>query len=161
MPSFDVVSEANISEIDNALNHARTEIRQRFDFKGTNAAILFDGEVLTLETNSKENLKSLTEVVHQKLIKRGVSLNFFEFKDEEPAGGQRIRQKAILRKGIEKEKAKEINAAIKESKLKVQPQIQGEQIRVTGKQIDDLQTLIHYLKKKDFGISLEFTNFRK
>ena len=160
MPSFDVVSEPNLAEIDNAINQATKEITTRFDFKGTGSEIAWDSSVLTLVSNGEEKLKTLKSIVHEKLIKRGVSLNFFEFGEPEAATGQKLRQKATLQKGISKEKAKELNKLIKELNLKVQSQIQGEQLRVTGKKRDDLQECMGALKKAELGISLSFTNFR-
>lgn len=160
MASFDIVAEPKMAEVTNAVEQAKKEITQRYDFKGTKSEITWADNTLTLLSNSEEKLKALTQVVHEKLIKRGVSLNFFEFGKEEPASGQMIRQKATLKKGIDKEMAKKINAAVKDSKLKVQSQIQGEQIRVTGKKIDDLQATIQHLKQNDFGLPLDFINFR-
>jgi cyclic-di-GMP-binding protein len=164
MPSFDVSSEMNWQELDNAVNQATKESSQRYDFKGVKVEIKLDlkEKTVTLWCSSEEKLDALKEIFESKLIKRGLSLLSFDYKDAESAFGGSVRQVATIQAGVSKEKGKEIIAAIKESKLKVQAQIQDEQVRVTGKSRDDLQTAIAYLKQKQDQLKLpmQFGNFR-
>jgi uncharacterized protein YajQ (UPF0234 family) len=159
MPSFDIVSEINKQEVDNAVNQARKEILNRFDFKGLMAEIILEKDEIKLQT-AGEKLEALKEILQSKLIKRGVSAQALEFQKAEEASMGNKRQTAKLVNGISKEKAKEIVALIKETKTKVQPAIQDERIRVTGKSIDDLQEIIQLLKAKNIGIPLQFINMR-
>lgn len=159
-PSFDVVSEVNLPEVANAVSQAQKEIQQRFDLKGTAAGIEQTDKELTLTADQEFGLKAVNDMLQTKLAKRGVSLKALEYGKVEPATKGSVRQKVTILQGIASEKAKEIVKTIKESKLKVQVAIQGEQVRVTGKKRDDLQAVIALLREKDFGIALQFTNFR-
>ncbi len=159
MPSFDIVSEINKQEVDNAVNQAKKEILTRFDFKGLVAEISLDKEEIKLHT-SAEKLDALKEVLQQKLIKRGVSAQVLDFQKPEEASMGNRRLTAKLINGISKEKAKEITTLIKELKMKVNASIQDETVRVTAKSIDDLQEVMQILKAKDIGIPLQFTNMR-
>ncbi len=164
MPSFDVVSEINVHEADNAVNQARKEIETRYDFRGTKTSIAWDGQVkspLVLVTNEENHMRALVEVLRTKLAKRGIALEALTFGKIEAATGQTVRMEGTWVNGIETEKAKEIAKAVKELKLKVQAQIQGEQLRVSGKNRDDLQAAIAALKGASFGVALQFTNFRE
>lgn len=159
MPTFDIVSELDHHEITNAVDQAVREIGTRFDFKGTEARFDFKDFDVTLTAESTFQLQQMRDILNPKLAKRGVDLQCLKI--GEPEGqGKTLRQKVTLRQGIETQEAKEIVKYLKESKLKVQAQIQGEQVRVTGKKRDDLQEAIALLRQGDFGLPLQFTNFR-
>ena len=159
-PAFDVVSEVNLPEVANAVSQARKEVAQRFDLKGTAAGIEQKDKELTLTANDEFGLKAVTDLLQTKLAKRGVSLKALDYGTVEPASKGTVRQVVTIRQGISSEKAREIVKAVKDSKLKVQVAIQGEQLRVSGKKKDDLQAVIALLRGADFGIPLQFTNFR-
>ena len=164
MPSFDVSSEMNWQELDNAVNQATKELSQRYDFKGIKTELKLDQKekTVTLWCSEEAKLDAMNEVFQNKLIKRGISLLSFDYKDIESAFGGSVRQKVVVQAGISKEKAKEIIALIKDSKIKVQAQIQDEQVRVTGKNRDDLQTTISMLRENQqkVKVPMEFGNFR-
>lgn len=164
MPSFDVSSEMNWQEMDNAINQATKEVTQRFDFKGIKCEIKLDqkAKTVTLWCSEEGKLDALNDVLQNKLVKRGISLLSLEYKEIDPAFGGSVRRVIEVQAGISKEKGKEIIATIKESKLKVQAQIQDEQVRVTGKNRDDLQTAITLLREKQNSINvpMQFGNFR-
>ncbi len=159
-PTFDVVSEVNLPEVSNAVAQAQKETAQRYDLKGSAAGIEQKGKELTLTANDEFGLKAVTDILQTKLVKRGVSLKSLDYGTIEPATKGTVRQVVTIRQGIESEKAKEIVKALKDSKLKVQVAIQGDQLRVSGKKRDDLQAVIALLRGADFGIPLQFTNFR-
>jgi uncharacterized protein YajQ (UPF0234 family) len=165
MPSFDVSAEMNWQELDNAVNQATKELSQRYDFKGVKAEIKLDqkAKTVTLWCSEEGKLDAVNDILQSKLIKRGISLLALEYKDIEPAFGQSVRQVIVVQAGISKEKGKEIIAAIKDSKLKVQAQIQDEQVRVTGKNRDDLQATIAHLKSQSdkLKVPMQFGNFRE
>ncbi len=160
--SFDVVSKINLQELDNALNQARKELQQRYDLKDTKSAILFNEKdmELTLESASEFTLKSVIDILQSKLIKRGISTKVLDFQKIEPASQNTVRQKVKLKQGIDKETSKKITTAIKAMKLKVQAQVQGDEVRVSGKQIDDLQAVQKHLLSLDLGVPLQFVNYR-
>jgi hypothetical protein len=158
--SFDVVSDVSLMEVSNAVQQSMKEIRQRFDFKGSASDITLEGEKLTLVSDDELKLKAVIDILQTKLVKRGVSLKALEYGKIEPAAKGTVRQEITIRKGIATEKAKEIVKFIKGLNAKVQAQIQEDQVRVTGKKRDDLQTVIQALRGQDFGIDLQFTNYR-
>ncbi len=160
-PSFDVVSKVDRQEVDNALNQAAKELSQRFDFRGTGTTIAWAREeALTIESETEERALAAVDVFKEKLIKRSISMKAFEA-DEPAVSGKTYKINGKILQGIEQDKAKEISKAIRDEKFKgVQAQIQGDQLRVTGKKKDDLQAVIALLKGKDFGIALQFTNYR-
>ena len=159
MPSFDIVSELDLHEITNAVDQANREVGTRFDFKGTNAVFELKAFEVTLVGESAFQLQQMRDVLNPKLAKRGVDLQCLKIGD--PQGqGKTLRQTVTLRQGIDTVTAKDIVKSLKESKLKVQAQIQGEQVRVTGKKRDDLQDAIALLRANDYGLPLQFTNFR-
>lgn len=160
MPSFDILSEANLMEVDNAVNQTRKELANRFDFKGVTWELGWDRVKLSLSAEDEYRLGALREVLLDKLAKRGVSLKSLDPKavDVAPMGG--ARQEILLVMGIETEKAKPIVQAIRETKLKVQAQIMDKKVRVTGKSRDDLQAAIAAVRAKDFGLALSFGNYR-
>jgi uncharacterized protein YajQ (UPF0234 family) len=160
--SFDVVSEVNMQELKNALDQSTKEIKQRFDFKDskTEFTLKEKEKELVVVTDDEYKLKAVQDIIKTKCVKRGVSLKAFAYGMVEPALSGTVRQVAKIQSGLASEKAKEITKAIKDSKLKVQAQIQGEQVRVLSKSKDELQAAIALLKGKDFGIDLQFTNYR-
>jgi uncharacterized protein YajQ (UPF0234 family) len=158
--SFDIVSEVDLAEVRNAVDQASREIVQRFDFKDTGTGVDLDNDLIELRSQTEERLKAALEVVKEKCVKRKVSLKAIHEGPVLPAAKGSYRQTLNVNSGISDEKAREINKHIKTLGLKVQTQVQGEQIRVTGKVRDDLQAVIKELKEKDFGIPLEFTNYR-
>ena len=160
MPSFDVVFKVDMQEIDNAVNMARKEIGQRFDFKGTHNEIDLDKDSILILAADDYKLTAVIDILRGKLARRSVSPTCLDFGKKEPASHGAIRQRITLLQGIDQERAREIVRTIKDSKLKVQAQIMDDQVRVSGKKIDDLQTVIQLLKDKDFGIDLQFVNMR-
>lgn len=158
--SFDVVSETDMQEVANAIQQAQKELAQRFDFKGSKSEIELAKDELILVSDDETKLKSLKDIVESKLVKRKVSLKAVDYGKIEQAALGTVRQKAKIVKGIEGEKAKAIVKAIKDAKLKVQASIQGEQVRVVGRSKDDLQRAQAVIRESDFGIPLQFTNYR-
>jgi len=159
--SFDVVSKVNMDEVKNSITQAMKEITQRFDFKGSISDIeLKDDEVLHLKSDDEVRLKAVIDVLQSKLFKRGVSIKNLEYGKLEPATKGTVRQEIKILQGVPGDKAKGLVKAIKDSKLKVQASIQGDQVRITGKSKDDLQEAMAILKKNDQGLELQFTNFR-
>lgn len=160
MPSFDIVSELNMQEVDNAVNQARKEILTRYDFKGAKADLSLDKDGLHLTAIDEHKMKTLIDVLQTKMIKRGVSLKSLDVGKIEAALGQTVKCHVKLINGIETEKARELVKIVKGLNLKVQAAIEGEKLRVSGKNRDDLQTVIGTLRKTDFPVELQFTNFR-
>ena len=163
MHSFDIVSKIDLQELDNAMNQARKEIQTRFDFKGSKTSIeLKEKEheiVLLSETDFR--LKAVLDLLQSRMVKRGISLKAVTPGKIEPAGGSMVRQVLSLQQGIPTEKAREVVKLIKNSKRKVQAAIQGDQVRVSGKNIDDLQATIQMLKAQELGIHMQFVNMRE
>ena len=161
MPSFDVVSEIDQQEIRNAVDQTAREITTRYDFKGTDSSVELSDTEIKLHSSSEDRLTALRQVLEEKLVKRKVSLKALDYQKVEEASGATARQVVKLVAGISRDKATDLNKHIKALGLKgVQSQVQGEQLRVTGKKRDDLQAVIAALKDHDFGIPLQFTNFR-
>lgn len=160
MPSFDIVSEVNFQEVDNAVNNAKKEIATRYDFRGSKSDVIFENKEIKIIADDDYKLKAVKEILESKLIKRGVNLKALDYQKEEDASLGTKRQIAKLINGLTKEKAKEVVAAIKEAKFKAQPSIMDEQVRVTSKSIDELQEVIGFLKSKDLNVPLQFTNMR-
>jgi len=160
MPSFDIVSEVDKQEIDNALNQARKELAQRFDFKGSAAAIAYEKDKITLTAEDAARLRGLREIAISKLSKRGVDLRNIEQVEPEISSVGHARQELKIQQGLEGNKAKEMIQAIKSQNFKVQSQLQDQQIRVTGKKKNDLQAVIQFVRSRDFGVATNFKNFR-
>jgi len=161
MPTFDVVSEVDDQEVRNAVDQAAREISTRYDFKGTDSSVELKDKTIELASASEERLKALTQVLEEKLVKRKVSLKVLDYGKVEEAAKGTVRQHVTLSVGINQEKGKEIGRFIKGLGLKgVNHQIQGDQLRVQGKKRDDLQAAIAALREHDFGIPLQFENFR-
>ncbi len=160
--SFDVVSEFDAQEVDNAVNQTKKEVEQRYDFKGSNTTIELNlkEKTITLHTSDEMKIQALSEMLNGKMIKRGVSLKSLEYGKQEAAGGDTIRQVVKLKSGLEGDQAKEITKLVKETKMKVQAQIQGDVVRIVGKSKDDLQTAIQQLNAHEFDFPIQFTNYR-
>jgi len=159
--SFDIVSKANYQEIDNAIHQSMQEIQNRFDFKGSISNIKRENDnLITIISEDDFKLNSVLDILKNKLIKRAVSLKFLKYGKIDNATGGNVKQTITIQEGIDKDKAKEINKLIKDSKEKVQSQIQADQLRVSAKSKDALQNVIQLLKKQDFDIELQFINFR-
>lgn len=158
--SFDIVSEVDMQEMSNAVNQAEREIEQRYDFKGSKAEIAQEKDALKLLAEDDYKIEAMLDILRTKMVKRNVPLKCLQPGKLENASGGMVRQIITIQKGINKDKAKDVVAAIKELKLKVQAQIMDDQLRVSGAKKDDLQMVIQKLKEKDFGIDLQFINFR-
>lgn len=160
MASFDIVSETDMAEVDNALGNVAREIGQRFDFKGSNCSVSRDGQVLTVLADDELKLKQVHELLKGHLTRRKVDARVMDFQTVEQASGNSVRQTIVVRQGIETDTARKIVKDIKASKLKVQVAIQGEQLRVSGKKRDDLQAAIAHVKGMKLNLPLQYTNFR-
>ena len=161
--SFDITSNVDLQEVDNALNQARKEVAQRYDFKGTKASIEFDAKEskMVLVADDEFKLNALWEIVSTRLVRRNVPVKNMTRGDAQPAGNSTVRQEISLQQGIPTEKAKEIVKFLKESKMKkVQASIQGDQLRVTSPSRDELQEVMRLLREQDFGVALQFGNYR-
>jgi uncharacterized protein YajQ (UPF0234 family) len=161
MPTFDVVSELDMQEVRNAVDQAQREVSTRYDFKGTGSTVELKDTTIELATESESRLQALTQVLEEKLVRRKVSLKALDFARVEEATKGTVRQTITLRMGISSDKAREIGKFLKELNLKgVQHQVQGDQLRVSGKKRDDLQTAIAAMREHDFELPLQFSNFR-
>ena len=158
--SFDVVSKVDMQEVKNAVDQAEREIGTRFDFKGSDCTIELEDEKIDLHADTEYRMESLIEVLQAKFVKRGVDLKSFDYGKPEPASKGTVRQTLTVKQGIPMEDAKKIAKRIKDEGLKVQAQIQGDQLRVSSKSKDDLQKVIQFLKTNDFDIPLQFVNYR-
>jgi hypothetical protein len=158
--SFDIVSQVEMAEVKNALDQAMKEVRQRFDFKGSRAEVRLEEDDLVLAAEDETKLRNMNDILQQKLVRRGVPLKALSYGRVEPAAGGTVRQHVTIQQGIPSDKAKEIVKFIKETKVKVQAAIQGDVVRVTGRDRDTLQDVIAQLKAKDFGINMQYTNYR-
>ena len=161
MPSLDIVCKIDKQELDNALNQARKEVAQRYDLKDTHSEIKLEEKEIVLISSNDFVLKQVLDVLQSKLVKRGISLKAFEYVKPEPTLMSKMKQVLKIQQGIPSDKAKEIAKAIKDTKLKLQCQIQGDQLRVSGKQIDDLQSIIQLLRTNDYGIHMDFVNMKR
>ncbi len=158
--SFDIVSATDLNEVRNAIQLATKEVRQRFDFKGTKSEVGLEELEIVLRSDDAYKMKALIEILEQKLVRRGVSLRALTYGNLEDAAGGTVRQRVQVQQGIPMEKAREIAKLIRNTKLKVQAAIQGDVVRVSGKDRDQLQQVISMLKEEDFGIDMQFTNYR-
>ena len=161
MPSFDITSEVDGQEIRNAVDQAARELGNRFDFKGTDSSVDLGEDIITLRSVSTDRLAAVRQVIEEKMVKRGISMKAVDYGTIEDASGSTVRQVATLVAGINSERARDVNKFIKALGLKgIQSQTQGEEVRVTAKKRDDLQAIITACKEHDFGIPLQFGNFR-
>jgi hypothetical protein len=160
MPSFDVVSQVDMQEIDNAVNQTRKEVGQRYDFKDSNTEILVEKNEIRIVSADDFRVKAVIDVLQSKMVRRQVPVKALVYGKVEPAASGRARQTVTVQQGISTDKGREIVKIIKDAKLKVQVQIQGDQLRVSGKNRDDLQRVIQLLKQLDLDVALQFTNFR-
>ena len=159
--TFDIVSKVDLQEVSNAIQNALKEIHTRFDLKNTKSDIQLEGkDALVLTSSDEYKLKAVNDILQTKLVKRGVPLKALTYGTVESAAGSTVRQRITMQQGIPTEKAREIVKIIKDSKKKVQASIQGDTVRVSGKDRDTLQEIIALLKQKDFGIDMQFTNYR-
>ncbi|MBH5316570.1 YajQ family cyclic di-GMP-binding protein [Paenibacillus sp. GSMTC-2017] len=158
--SFDIVSKVDMAELVNAIAQAEREIETRFDFKGSKSTIALEKEELVIGSEDDYKLKAVIDILLTKMIKRGVPIKNLDYGKVEGASGNRVKQRIKLRQGIEQDVSKKINIMIKDSKLKVKSQIQGDQLRVTGKSRDDLQAVMALLRGADLPVELQFTNYR-
>jgi uncharacterized protein YajQ (UPF0234 family) len=158
--SFDIVSQVDLAEVTNAINQAMKEIGQRFDFKGSQSQIELEGHDIVLVSDDEYKLKSVIDILESRLVKRNVPLKALSYGKIEPAAGGTVRQRVTLQQGIPTEKAREIVKFIKDTKAKVQAAINGDMVRVSGKDRDVLQEVIARLRAHDFGIDMQFTNYR-
>jgi uncharacterized protein YajQ (UPF0234 family) len=158
--SFDIVSEVDRAEVSNAINQTVKEVRQRFDFKGSAATVALEANELVLTAEDETKLRNMNDIFQQKLVRRGVPLKALSYGGVDPAAGGTVRQRVQIQQGIPQDKAKEVVRFIKDSKAKVQASIQGDVVRVSGKDRDTLQGVISNLKEKDFGINMQFSNYR-
>lgn len=161
MPSFDIVSKVNLAEVDNAIAGVEREIQQRYDFKGSQSTITHDEKTITLLADDDYKLKQLHELLKGYFVRRGLEASCLDFGKNETASGQMIRQVVTIKQGISKELAKDIVKHIKDSKMKVQVAIQGDELRVSGKKRDDLQEAIAFVKSLKIDQPLQFQNFRE
>lgn len=160
MPSFDIVSEIDLQEVDNAVNQATKELANRYDLRGSKCKIEWDKKTITLVGDDEYKINVVKDILQSKLHKRGVEMSSLKLDKIEPVGQMMLKQKGELKQGIDKEAAKEIIKSIKDSKLKVQAQIMDETVRVTSKSIDELQATMAQLKSKTFGLPIQFQNMR-
>lgn len=160
MPSFDIVSEIDIQEADNAVNQARKEIEGRYDFKGSQSEVQWDKKEITLIGDDDYKMDAMKSILQTKLHRRGIDIKALKFGDVEPAGGKLLRQKVSLLQGIEREVAKKILQAVKDSKLKVQGQVVDDKVRITSKSIDELQSTMQLIRQGNFDVPLQFNNMR-
>jgi len=160
MPSFDIVSEVDLAEADNAVQNVIREISTRYDFKGSKSTLEMKDGIITIFADDDLKLRQMHEILQGNMQKRGIEPGSLDYKKEEPAAGQSVRQLVTLKQGIDKELAKKIVKAIKSEKLKVQSAIQGEELRVTGKNRDDLQATIAFVKSMKLDQPLQYKNFR-
>ena len=163
MPTFDVVSRVDMQEMDNAMNQVRKEVSSRYDFRGSKTQAEFvpkDGVVRFLAEDDMK-LRALHDLLIEKAVKRGIDTEAFQFGRPEKAGGDMLRMEVKVTNGIDQETARKVAKLVKESKIKVQAAIQGEEVRITGKKRDDLQAVIQLLKEQDMGIPLQFVNMRE
>ena len=158
--SFDIASNIDRAEMTNAINQTMKEVQQRFDFKGSAAQVALEADALVLTAEDETRLRNMNDILQQKLVRRGVPLKALDYGKIEAAGGGTVRQQVAIQQGIPIEKAKEIVKYIKDTKAKVQASIQGDVVRITGRDRDTLQDVIGKLKAKDFGIDMQFTNYR-
>ena len=158
--SFDIVSKVDMPEVENAIQQAQKELANRFDFKNSKSSIKLETDKIVLISDDDFKLTNVIDILESKLVKRGVSLRALEYGKAQPAAGDTVRQEVKLVQGIAQEKAKLINKVLKDNKIKVASSIQGDEIRVTGKNKDDLQAVMTLLRKEDFGIELQFINYR-
>lgn len=160
MHSFDIVSQIDMQEVTNAVQQSIKEIQTRYDFKGTRSSVELAKDEIVVLADDEFKRKAVVDILQGKMIKRGISPKALKFAKPEEAAGGMVRQAIGLQKGIEQEKAKKLVALIKETKLKVQAAIQGDQVRISGKSIDDLQAIMMMLKDKEFDFAMQFVNYR-
>lgn len=158
--SFDIVSQVDLQEVNNAVNQAVKELKNRFDFKGSKSEINYDGKQITLIGDDEFKLKNVVDILEARLVKRGINLKALRYGKIEPAARDTVRQRVDLIQGLDRDIARVITKLVKDSKLKVQASVQGNQVRISGKNRDDLQEIIKIIKDYEFDIPLQFVNYR-
>ncbi|MHA0856035.1 YajQ family cyclic di-GMP-binding protein [Paenibacillus sp. CMAA1364] len=158
--SFDIVSKFDLNEMNNAITQAEKEIESRFDFKGSKSSLKLDKDALVISSEDEYKLNAVIDILQSKMVKRGLTLKNVDYGKIEPASLGTVRQKLTLKQGIDQDNAKKINILIRDSKLKVKSQIQGDQVRVTGKSKNDLQEIMQLLRKADLSLDLQFMNMK-
>lgn len=161
MPSFDIVSKVDMQEVDNAINQAKKELETRYDFRNSKSSIILSKDTIEILADDEFKLNAVIEILKAKMIKRNVSLKALSPGKIEKASGDMVRQKFTIKQGLTQDEMKELNKKIKETGLKVQTQIMGDELRVSGKKIDDLQAVIAHLKSIDYKVPLQFVNYRQ
>jgi cyclic-di-GMP-binding protein len=160
MASFDIVSKINLQEVENGINQAKKEIENRYDFRGSNSEILWDKKLIVFKAPDDYKMNAIKDIIQSKLHRRGIDIGSLDFSEIEKIGGMMMKQQATLKQGIDKETAKKVCASIRDSKLKVQTQINDDKVTVTSKSIDTLQETIQFVRAKDFGLPLQIENMR-
>jgi len=160
MPSFDIVSKINLQELENGVNQAKKEIENRFDFRGSKSEIIWDKKIIVFKAPDDYKMQAIRDILQTKLHRRGVDIAAVSFSEVEPIGGMMLKQEATLKQGVDRETGKKITTAIRDSKLKVQAQINDDKVTVSSKSIDTLQECIAFVRGKDFGLPLQFENMR-
>jgi uncharacterized protein YajQ (UPF0234 family) len=160
MPSFDIVSKINLQEVENGVNQAKKEIESRFDFRGSQAEIHWDKKMISYKAPDDYKMGALKDILQSKLHRRGIDISSLDFSDIQHIGGMMMKQEVTLKQGIDRETAKKISAAIRDSKIKVQPQINDDKLTVSSKSIDALQECIAFIKSQQFGQPLQIENMR-
>lgn len=158
--TFDIVSQVDLQEVTNAVNQAVKELKTRFDFKGSRSEISYDGEQITLIGDDEFKLKNVVDILESKFVKRDINMKALRYGKIEPAAKDTVRQRLTFVQGVDKEIARIITKLVKDSKIKVQASVQGDQVRVSGKNRDDLQKVMQLVKDHEFDIPLQFVNFR-
>lgn len=162
MPSFDIVSRVELQEVDNAINNTLKALQQRYDFRGSKFEVVHDRKEKKIKVHAEDKMKmeAIKETLQQNAVKRKIDLKTLKFEEPQPAAGSQLKREVLIREGIEQDTAKKIVKMIKETKLKVQASIQGDEVRVSGKSIDDLQSVIALLKGSDVEVPLQFVNMK-
>ncbi len=160
MPSFDIVSKVNLQEVENGINQAKAEITNRFDFRGSNAEVIWDKKTIVFRAPDDYKIGAMKDIIQTKLHRRGIDISSLNFSDIEHVGGMTLKQEITIKQGIDRETAKKIAASIRDSKIKVQTQVNDDKLTVSSKSIDSLQECIAYVKAQSFGQPLQVENMR-
>jgi uncharacterized protein YajQ (UPF0234 family) len=160
MPSFDIVSKINLQELENGVNQAKKEIENRFDFRGSKAEIIWDKKSIVFKAPDDYKIQAIRDILQTKLHRRGVDIAAVHFSEVEPIGGMMLKQEATLKQGVDRETAKKITSAIRDSKIKVQAQVNDDKVTVSSKSIDSLQECMAFVRSQDFKLPLQFENMR-
>jgi cyclic-di-GMP-binding protein len=160
MPSFDIVSKVNLQEVENGINQAKAEITNRFDFRGSNAEVIWDKKMIVFRAPDDYKIGAMKDIIQSKLHRRGIDISSLNFSEIQHVGGMTLKQEVTIKQGIDRETAKKISTSIRDSKIKVQPQINDDKVTVSSKSIDSLQECIAYVKAQNYGQPLQIENMR-